>query len=337
MFALFTGGPGALSLTQTVTSADAPSPTSLSFAGVTDGMLSFYASTEGRETATLLAFNLDEGGSTGTSVSGDGSGGGSGQSTGQVLASATAGMFQQVAQLLGRSGSPLDLVAPLFTVSVLAGEFDVEASGEGGLALLAGFTPAAGPGSAGQSLKSHDDGDDGEEAQGEPTAAEPPPQAGAADTPALPIWKRMSMGLEKAWEQVRSDLLKREGLDPGAADRESPPAAKDAPPPSIPGHSSDHSDSKRPLPGGAIESKAAAMGKAIEEIVAERDELGPALRGPSHERIKLIAMARDRTRGSIVAAIAVAGGATIGTYLKPTRFSRSRRRNHEAPAEPIGV
>ena len=36
-----------------------PSPTWLSFAGVTDGVLSFYASTAGREAATLLAFNLN--------------------------------------------------------------------------------------------------------------------------------------------------------------------------------------------------------------------------------------------------------------------------------------
>ena len=58
-FSLFLGGAGGLSLSQTITSADAPSPTSLSFAGVSDGVLSFYASTAGREAASLLAFNLE--------------------------------------------------------------------------------------------------------------------------------------------------------------------------------------------------------------------------------------------------------------------------------------
>src|SRR5262249_5853710 len=60
-FALFTGGPGGLSLSQTITAAEVPSPTSLSFAGVAGGVLSFYAGTEGRETATLLAFHLGGG------------------------------------------------------------------------------------------------------------------------------------------------------------------------------------------------------------------------------------------------------------------------------------
>ena len=141
-FTLFTGSEGGLNLIQTITSEDVPSPTSLSFAGVTDGVLSFYASTMGREAATLLAFNLEAGGS----ITGEGLAGGTEQSAGATLASATAGVFQQVAQLLGRSGSPLDLVAPLFTVSVMPGEFDLESSGEGGLALLASFTPGAGPG-----------------------------------------------------------------------------------------------------------------------------------------------------------------------------------------------
>ena len=52
--------PGGLSLSQSTTSAAVPSPTSLSFAGVSDGVLSFYAATAGREAASLLAFNLND-------------------------------------------------------------------------------------------------------------------------------------------------------------------------------------------------------------------------------------------------------------------------------------
>ena len=49
----------------------APSPTSLSFAGVSDGLLSFYVSTAGREAAMNLAFNLEGGaGEAGSSPSG---------------------------------------------------------------------------------------------------------------------------------------------------------------------------------------------------------------------------------------------------------------------------
>ena len=57
--ALLMGGPGGLSLCQTISSAEAPSPTALSFGGVSDGVLSFYVGTAGREAATSLAFNLE--------------------------------------------------------------------------------------------------------------------------------------------------------------------------------------------------------------------------------------------------------------------------------------
>src|SRR5262249_5853711 len=83
-------------------------------------------------------------GSPGGTVTGEGLAGASEQSATPVLASATAGVFQQVAQLLNLNGSALDLVAPLFTVSVIPGNFDVESSGEGGVALIASFVPAAG-------------------------------------------------------------------------------------------------------------------------------------------------------------------------------------------------
>ena len=143
-FSLFTGGPGGLSLSQTTSSAAVPSPTRLSFAGVSDGVLSFYAATAGREAASLLAFNLNDQGVSGT-ISGGDLAGTTGQSAGSVLAAATTGAFQQAAQLLGLHGSALDLIAPLLTVSVIPGEFDAAAHGEGEIALLASFLPSTGP------------------------------------------------------------------------------------------------------------------------------------------------------------------------------------------------
>ena len=71
--ALLTGGPGGLSLSQTLSSAEVPSPTALSFGGVSDGLLSFYVSTAGHEAATNLTFNLNgapesEGGATSVAI-----------------------------------------------------------------------------------------------------------------------------------------------------------------------------------------------------------------------------------------------------------------------------
>src|SRR5262249_32402261 len=56
--ALLLGADGGLSLSQVLVSREAPSPTGLSFAGVSDGVLSFYVSTAGREAAVSLAFDL---------------------------------------------------------------------------------------------------------------------------------------------------------------------------------------------------------------------------------------------------------------------------------------
>ena len=61
VLALLMGGSGGLSLSQTVSSPEAPSPTSVSFAGVSNGLLDFYVSTAGVEAAMNLAFNLEEG------------------------------------------------------------------------------------------------------------------------------------------------------------------------------------------------------------------------------------------------------------------------------------
>ncbi len=126
--ALFTGGAEGLNLSQSTTSAAVPSPTSLSFAGVSDGVLSFYAATAGREAASLLSFNLDAQATTAGNLPGEDLAGGSGQSAGAVLTATTTGVFQQAAQLLGLNGSALDLIAPLLTVSVVPGNFDTGAA-----------------------------------------------------------------------------------------------------------------------------------------------------------------------------------------------------------------
>ena len=120
--ALLMGGSGGLSLSQTLVSAEAPNPTSLSFAGVSDGLLSFYVSTAGREAAMDLAFDLDggagsEAGLTTVAVAPSG-----GSSLEGVLSQATSGSVQQVSQLLTISGTTLDLAATLLTVSSGAAE-----------------------------------------------------------------------------------------------------------------------------------------------------------------------------------------------------------------------
>ncbi len=295
-FVLFTGGPGSLSLSQTITSADAPSPTSLSFVGVSDGVLSFYASTAGRETASLLAFNLEEGASAGGSgsgsVSGEGLGAGTGPSTGPVLASATAGVFQQVAQLLNLNGSALDLVAPLFTVSVIGGEFDAGSPGGEGVALLASFAPATVSATLGQSLASRTttaraDGQSRSRRRRRPGAEQAVPELRGRQSAStlFPLWDRIAMGLEKAWEQVRAELLKKEAASTPGMSAE-PPAQKHRPGAApTPPQRGNGRLTALPVPRtGSAAGEAAGQREAelrhgadacaIEELVAEQDAAG---------------------------------------------------------------
>jgi hypothetical protein len=214
--ALLLGGPTGLTLGQSLESASVPSPTSLSFAGVSGGVLSFYAASAGREAASLLAFNLNQPESQPGSLPGDVLAVGTVQSVGAVLASATTGTFQQVAQLLGSGNAALGLIAPLFTVSVSAEEFGREPEGVGGVVLLANFLPGTGNGivtTQSQILSSAAD------AAVDETGEKPRPAksqvATAGDEGALvPLWERIVSGLDRAWEQARTDLLKKAGINP---------------------------------------------------------------------------------------------------------------------------
>ena len=114
--ALFTGGAGGLSLSQTTTSAEVPSPTSLSFGG---GV---------RRRAQLLRRHGGPRGGLASGLQPERTrpipgparfpartlAGTTGQSAGAVLATATTGVFQQVSQLLGSGSSVFDLIAPAF-------------------------------------------------------------------------------------------------------------------------------------------------------------------------------------------------------------------------------
>jgi hypothetical protein len=224
--ALFTGGAGGLSLNQSTTSDAVPSPTSLSFAGVSGGVLSFYAATAGREAASLLAFNLNQqqGSDTGTdtgTLSGQVLSGTTVQSPGAVLAAATSGVFQQVGQLLSFSGSAQDLVATLLTVAVVPGSSAEEASGGTVAAPTAGIQPSTVIG-VGQSLSAArpQEGSGGDQSEQKAEAPE-----GLQLQPVvkeLPPWERLASGLERAWKQLRGEMLEREGQPDVAPDRQPP-------------------------------------------------------------------------------------------------------------------
>jgi hypothetical protein len=223
--ALLMGGSNGLSLSQTLTSAEAPNPTSLSFAGVSDGLLSFYVSTAGREAALSLAFNLEGGagvepGSLPVAATSTGE-----TSVSAVLTLAATGSVQQVSQLLSFTGTTLNLAATLLSVSVLPGNFESESGGAVATAGAVGLgQPVVQPqGKGGPNGSGEEAGtDDAGSVTGQPAAA------------VAPLWERLSIGLERAWEQARAAIRELESRAPRAGDPE--PTARPAvsPPPRLP-------------------------------------------------------------------------------------------------------
>ena len=219
--ALLMGGADGLSLSQTLVSPQAPDPTGLSFAGVSNGELGFYVSTAGREAATSLAFDL--GGAAGSEAGIVASG--AGLSLAAVLSQATNGSVQQVTQLLSLTGSTLDLAATLLTVSVVPGYLEGEASGG-----AVGTASSSGPGqSVAQNKDKSGAGDELEE------TLDGGEEDGQTMIEKLPPWERLSIGLDKAWERARARILELENQLPDAEGRKSPAAPAPGTPTRPPG------------------------------------------------------------------------------------------------------
>jgi FG-GAP-like repeat len=218
--ALLLGGASGLSLSQTLTSAEAPNPTGLSFAGVSGGLLSFYVSTAGRDAAMNLAFDLSggpgsEAGLTTVAVAPSGE-----SSLAAVLTQATTGSVQQVSQLLSFSGTTLNLAATLLTVSALSGNFESESGGG-----------AVGTVGLGQQV-GQPKGNGGSSGSGEEPSAEAEGSATAPPAPAqtLPPWERLSIGLEQAWEAARAAIRELESQTMAGDRRRSAVPAVSRPP-----------------------------------------------------------------------------------------------------------
>ncbi len=313
--ALLLGGPGGLSLSQTMVSAEAPAPTSLSFAGVSDGQLSFYVSTAGREAATNLAFNLDggagsEAGVTTAAVAPSGE-----FSPSAVLTQATTGSVQQVSQLLSLSGTTLDLAATLLTVSVLSSEFE---SGSNGGISSAGTTGFGQPVGQPRGNGAGSSGAEPSEDAGTGAAGSPP----VFDR--LPAWEQISIGLGRAWDKAREAILDLESPQPAAAvpvptarPAANPPRAERSVPAPV-----------RPVQGA--ENRDAAVDAALEDL----DALG-SNRLPTAETNRgfspVSAETEQTGRLSVLVRLAVscaavgAAGIPVAGWLRRRRSATRRR------------
>jgi hypothetical protein len=334
--ALLMGGSAGLSLSQTLTSAEAPNPTSLSFAGVSDGLLNFYVASAGREAAMSLAFDLSgspgsEPGVTTLAVAPSGE-----SSLAAVLSQATSGSVQQVSQLLSFTGTTLNLAATLLTVSVLPGNFESESGG--------GAVATAGSIGLGQPVLQAQ-GKGGPNGSGEEPGAE---EEGVAErshtaTETLPPWERLSIGLEQAWEAARAAIRKLESRSARAHDQEpsarpsvSPPPRLPVPPPTRPPtESGPKTVSKAAAPAVPVApapvtsdrgpaANASAIDAALEDLGSQRARDGLS----AGARRRLRDMLADREPAANVRALAalVASASAVGAAgTAGARWVRRRR------------
>jgi hypothetical protein len=352
--ALLLGGPGGLSLSQTLSSPEAPSPTSLSFGGVSDGVLSFYVASAGREAALGLAFDLAGGtgaeGTAGPSVPGGP------LSPAGALAQAATGTFQQVAQLLSLNGSTLDLAAALFTVAVVPGASEGE-SGGAGPAATAALAPAGvqgvtqglgrGPDRGGSASPEAADRDE-DQAQ---TWDEPGPER----VDRLPEWARLGMGLDRAWLRVRDAFRESETTDPAGAtpattSSESaghrPPStvadpapaspAADSPAQLGPAASADRSVPVAPevVEGGAAYAPSrAAVDAAIERLAAEPG-IGRRWLAPGIELLGGLTRQSPSLHTAAWTLGPIVGVLTVGATLGARRFGRRTKQELGLPSCP---
>ncbi len=172
--ALFEPGENGLALSSVLSSSGLPNPSGLALASFNGADLEFYATTEGEASASLLGFQLEEGGA----LSG-------------LSLSAAGGS----AQLLSLNETSLALVGTLLTLT-LETQNESEQSSESATAQVA----STGPGASGQSLLGP--GRTPEELEGlENTSAEP-----AANAPPALSWARFVMGLDQAIEAIRTEV-----------------------------------------------------------------------------------------------------------------------------------
>ena len=180
VLALFEGGPGSLSEDSAETEPNLPAPTSLVFAGLAGREVQFYAATEGREAAALVALSLG----------------------GEIAPVTTLSPSPTVAvaQLVPLQDSSLALAGTLLIVTLesTAGEVqpgaeEPEAEAVAALSLSSATSLAAGQGVPVQGLGggAGGGGDESPANPEEPASGVPAPTTG-------PSWQRLILGTEEA-------------------------------------------------------------------------------------------------------------------------------------------
>ena len=307
VLALFEGGPAGLSLISTESDPNLPSPTDLAFATLAGGQVQFYAATEGRESAELVAFSL------------------SGETPGQSPAAQPPEVSSPT--LIALEESTLALVATFLVLTV-------ESTEDG--RTLDGAETEAGPSvavssaaslSVGQSLSRGVDGLREDEGEGADDNAD------GVFKPASPIasaWERFMLGLDEAFKRFRrehkssmsGEKVHQDGnrqTETQPAERspatDSPTTLKSAPEP-LPDRVSDE-----PTRSGQRAHPPDAVDAVIESIWAEDADKPHTTRAVPSTNV------RNRRTARVMVPLGVAAMVASCSYL--ARLPRSRTKRSE--------
>ncbi len=169
---LFQSGDNGLNLSSVLSSAGLPNPSALALATFSNSAMEFYATNEGEASASLVGFQLEESGVSGSAASAAGAS----------------------AQLVSLNESSLALLGTMLTITLETTSTEGEGAAEVGAA-----APSGGPGGAGQSLNGRMLNPDDIVELGELVAV-----AGAS-LPTQASWARYVTGVDQAIERVRSE------------------------------------------------------------------------------------------------------------------------------------
>ena len=176
-FSLFEPGDNGLALSSVFSSPGLPNPSALALASFNGANLEFYAATEGETSASLLGFQLEEGG---------------------AVSSPSISETGGAAQLVSLNESSLALVGTLLTLTL-----ELQEEGEQSSEDASGVVASSGPGGAGQSLaglaRNSDEVETLDDATEENAAAAPPALS----------WARFVIGLDQAIEAIRNEIDSR--------------------------------------------------------------------------------------------------------------------------------
>ena len=171
---LFEPGDNGLAFASALSTSGLPNPSSLALASFSGGNLEFYATNDGEASASLLGFQLEEGGTSGLSLS---------EASGS-------------AQLLSLNDTSLALVGTLLTLT-LELEQESEQTSEDASSAVA----STGPGGSGQSTIGRSGHSNDIEEEVDEAAEEP-----AANAPPVLAWARFVAGLDEVIEALRNEF-----------------------------------------------------------------------------------------------------------------------------------